>query len=807
MVRVALLITLVLTLIPPRLHRRESDWGSARIKRRVHAAYYDHILKGQLAEARVHYERALRLAEDGGFARARSRILLSLANGDLAQARYRPAVSRFREALASAERGSDCELTAIARASLAGVYLQLFDTAHALEEAERAVRLRACLKNAANRAELDLQLGRLYALEGQPSKTLPLFQRAIEEADRSGDLVRLSLGLQRAGVELLNGSAYRKAEDALSRAYRIRTVTRDPSLFLTQFELARLKLRQGDLTLARSLVDAAIRSSSSQRLPDYLSLHLRGSIKHAQGDIDAAIEDFRHAVKSASRWRGQILPADSLRTTADGGLQRVYGSLVEALMDQYRRTRRPRLAAEAWLVAEANRAAALRERWVASAEWRDMVGPEYRESLAELRRIEAQGLAASNVAAGTRLQALRLRLMELEIGAGLSENSRTNSLENIFLGIPLTTVQRVLGESRAFMSFYLGIHESYKWTITSKGITASFLPPASELNRMAAEYQRATANDDPSATALGSRLYTALFADPPAKSFYWLLALDGGLFDVPLAALVSPLSNRFVIEEHTLEVVPGSWAVGSATGFTAGGFLGIGDAVYNRADPRYSRDELAALFPPQFQTRGFELPRLLGSSNEIATCARQWNGPVQLLTGHSVSRAQVTAALDQQPSVVHLATHFVPSRQSADETLIAFSLTSNPASATVEVVTSLDVSTWRLPDSIVVLSGCASGAGRSLPGTGLVNLGRAFLSAGASAVIASLWPTPDDTGDLFVAFYRNLGRSADSAGSRPTPAAALRDAQLEMLRSKGWRAKPSYWAAFNLTSRSDPHNE
>ena len=94
-----------------------------------------------------------------------------------------------------------------------------------------------------------------------------------------------------------------------------------------------------------------------------------------------------------------------------------------------------------------------------------------------------------------------------------------------------------------------------------------------------------------------------------------------------------------------------------------------------------------------------------------------------------------------------------------------------------------------------------------MPGTGMVNLGRAFLSAGASAVIASLWPTPDDTGELFAAFYRNLGRPADAAGNRSSPAAALRDAQVEMLRSPGWRSRPSYWAAFNLTSRSDPQHD
>jgi CHAT domain-containing protein len=73
----------------------------------------------------------------------------------------------------------------------------------------------------------------------------------------------------------------------------------------------------------------------------------------------------------------------------------------------------------------------------------------------------------------------------------------------------------------------------------------------------------------------------------------------------------------------------------------------------------------------------------------------------------------------------------------------------------------------------------------------LLGLTRAWLMAGAHSVIGSSWATTDESGALFGALYRNL-----SEGRGSSPAAALRAAQLEMIRSGGWRAKTGYWGAY-----------
>jgi CHAT domain-containing protein len=78
---------------------------------------------------------------------------------------------------------------------------------------------------------------------------------------------------------------------------------------------------------------------------------------------------------------------------------------------------------------------------------------------------------------------------------------------------------------------------------------------------------------------------------------------------------------------------------------------------------------------------------------------------------------------------------------------------------------------------LVMLSACETGLGQVAGGEGLLGLQRAFQSAGAHSVVASLWRVPDDaTRALMVEFYQNLWQK------KLGKLEALRQAQLTMLR-------------------------
>jgi len=73
-------------------------------------------------------------------------------------------------------------------------------------------------------------------------------------------------------------------------------------------------------------------------------------------------------------------------------------------------------------------------------------------------------------------------------------------------------------------------------------------------------------------------------------------------------------------------------------------------------------------------------------------------------------------------------------------------------------------------------------------------LTRGFMYAGAARVVASLWKADDEaTAELMTLFYqRMLGEQ------HLRPAAALRQAQIEMWRNRSYWGAPYYWAAFTL---------
>jgi CHAT domain-containing protein len=93
---------------------------------------------------------------------------------------------------------------------------------------------------------------------------------------------------------------------------------------------------------------------------------------------------------------------------------------------------------------------------------------------------------------------------------------------------------------------------------------------------------------------------------------------------------------------------------------------------------------------------------------------------------------------------------------------------------------------------LVVLSACQTALGREFAGEGLVGLTRGFMYAGARRVVASLWQVDDlATAELMRRFYRGM-----LADGKP-PAAALRAAQVEMMKQPRW-SRPFYWAGFTV---------
>src|SRR5216683_2571345 len=100
---------------------------------------------------------------------------------------------------------------------------------------------------------------------------------------------------------------------------------------------------------------------------------------------------------------------------------------------------------------------------------------------------------------------------------------------------------------------------------------------------------------------------------------------------------------------------------------------------------------------------------------------------------------------------------------------------------------------------LVTLSGCETGLALSGGGDEQLGLGRAFLAAGASTLVMSLWPVEDNaTNELMQLFYQNLLRGESKVQ-------ALRAAQSSLIhRTSSIYTHPYYWAAFRLVGDVGP---
>jgi CHAT domain-containing protein len=142
--------------------------------------------------------------------------------------------------------------------------------------------------------------------------------------------------------------------------------------------------------------------------------------------------------------------------------------------------------------------------------------------------------------------------------------------------------------------------------------------------------------------------------------------------------------------------------------------------------------------------------------------------------------------------IVHFATHALINNEHAELSGVVLSLVDEQGRPQNGFLRLYDIYNLKLGADLVVLSACQTALGKEINGEGIVGLTRGFMYAGAPRVVASLWRIDDRaTAELMKRFYTGMLRE------KLRPAAALREAQVSMLKEKRWQA-PYYWSAFTL---------
>lgn len=246
---------------------------------------------------------------------------------------------------------------------------------------------------------------------------------------------------------------------------------------------------------------------------------------------------------------------------------------------------------------------------------------------------------------------------------------------------------------------------------------------------------------------------------------------DEALASVPFAALREP-GGRYVVEEHAVSIAPSASVYASArrSGRRDGSRITI------VADPTFDPAVTGAL------------DRLPAARQEGTLLGRLYAGATLLAGADATPEKFLDSAKDSE--VIHIGAHALVSTRDASLSVFAFAPGGGDGRGLLSLDTISRQDLRRHP--LVVLAGCRT----AVPGRGrgsIRSLAFAFLAAGASGAVGSLWNVDDGaSGVLSVAFHRRLLGGA-------TATAALRDAQLQMLHSSDQSLRnPSAWGGFQM---------
>ena len=158
------------------------------------------------------------------------------------------------------------------------------------------------------------------------------------------------------------------------------------------------------------------------------------------------------------------------------------------------------------------------------------------------------------------------------------------------------------------------------------------------------------------------------------------------------------------------------------------------------------------------------------------------------LIGKDATKGEVLERLPPA-ALIHIAAH---GRMETGEIALApnTTRTSQIPEKKDYMLTMKDVATARIRARLVVLSCCHSGRGE-IKAEGVVGIARAFLGAGARAVLVSLWAIDDDATLVFMrSFYSNLVKGFSASESL--------NKAMKCLRQSDKFNEVKHWAPFVL---------
>ena len=685
-------------------------------------------------------------------------------------------------------------------------YAKLNDFSKALEFHLQALALRPEKDDRDGRGLSLSNIASCYANLGDKQKALDFYTQALALQRSVEDKRQIAITLKNIGVFYRDDRQISKALESFDEALTLSTGIGDQNGQASVLsEIAKLEYDRGNFAEARKLIERAIDT----------------------------IESVRTNLKS-----------QQFRTSFLASVRKYYELDIDLLMQMHQQKPTEGFAVAALQVSEKGRARSLLELLrEARAEIRQGVEPALIERESSLRRAiaakaeqetrllsrqhtedQAQAAAKEIEALTTEYDQVQARIRQMSPRYAALVEPSPLSMEAI--------QKQVLDQNTLLLEYALGEKKSFVWAVTADSVKTFELPARAAIEQQAKRfYQLLTERgvnvpsetlaqrnqrlahaelDYPQAAANLSRMLLAPLA-AELKQKRLVVVAEGVLQYLPFSALPAPGpegAGQPLVIDHEIVTLPSASVLAVlredfANRKPASNAVAVvADPVFSANDSRLAQggrasvDETFSFTDVQRSVTAAglgSLERLRFSRQEANDIARLAGDKHNLKAlDFSANRAMVTDARLSDYRIVHFATHAFINNQYPDLSGVVLSLVDEKGKPQNGFLRLYDIYNLKLNADLVVLSACQTALGKEIKGEGLVGLTRGFMYAGSPRVVASLWRIDDRaTADVMRRFYEAMLKDG------LPPAAALRAAQISMLRDKRWQS-PHFWAAFTL---------
>ncbi len=772
---------------------------------------------GAIRDSEQYFQQALPIAGQTGDRINEADILNNSGLLMLSVGRLEEALDQLQAAIPLAQELGSANVEVALWGNSAECYLRLGMNEKSIEAYERAV---ARVRNSdlpARRVGRSLhRLAMMYFENGDRGRAHAAMREALELLEKSHDVAYTAEAIGFLGrMQHANGEDDRAVE-SFARALPVLRQAKN------SFAQATVLATWAEVDIDRGHFDAALEKLEEAlaftrqvagRGIEANTLYLRAVALQKKEKLDEAIDSISAAIEIVETKRGAIVRSE-LRTSYLAAVRRYYDLYIDLLQQRGQ-------TSAAFAVSESARARTLLESLAESgAKIRKGVDP----ALLKLERavqaeLNAKDVYRAQVVLKEGENSPRAVALSTHVGRLLDEwkniqaKIRVSSPAYAELKMPepvtLEHVQKsLLDATNALVAYHVGASRSYAWVVDRESITVRELPVQAKIEPLARRYHELLSREIDSMTgaergaiakqiaATGQRIAEAVWKPVAARvrGKRLLIVADGALQYVPFGALPSA-SGEPLIAQHEIVYLPSASVLDALrrhsrrvpSYVTAAVFA---DPVFTRNDPRVSGGQTTGEAPVLH--RGGPYTRLRFSRKEaeaIVTAAGK-----QTFEALDFSAAKKTIAERdlRKYRIIHFATHGFLDTEQPELSGLVLSLI-DPNGKTIDGFLHLhEIYNLDLDADLVVLSACRTALGKEVHGEGLIGLTRGFMYAGASRVVSSVWNVDDRaSAQLMSSFY-----TAMLSKGLP-PAAALREAQLSLLRQPRW-SNPHYWAAFGL---------